>query len=99
MPDPVSKRALPIGLTPRLLNRDQSAAYCGVIAETFEAHIRPYVRPLEIGTRRLWDIKALDRWLDQRSGLTQAVRSSEDWLREIGKEHDSKIKRRKEGKG
>jgi hypothetical protein len=77
-------RSLPVGLTPRLLSRDAAAAYCGVTAETFEQHVRPHVKPVEIGARRLWDIKALDRWLDGRSGLAEALRPIDDWLAELG---------------
>ena len=79
-----SKRRLPIGMTPRLLPRDAAAAYCGVAAETFDEHIRPHLGPVKIGARPLWDVKALDRWLDVRSGLTDALRPVEDWLAELG---------------
>ena len=79
-----SKRRLPIGMTPRLLSRDAAAAYCGVTPETFETHIRPHIAPLEIGARRLWDVRALDRWLDRQSGLVEALRSPGEWLAELG---------------
>jgi hypothetical protein len=78
------ERHLPAGMTPRLLSRDAAAAYCGIVAETFEEHIRPHVRPVEIGSRRLWDVKALDRWLDQKSGLTDALRPVNEWLEALG---------------
>lgn len=78
------ERRLPVGMTPRLLCQDAAAAYCGVIAETFEKHIRPHVPPVEIGSRRLWDIKALDRWLDEQSGLTDAPRPLEEWIGGLG---------------
>lgn len=81
------RRQLPAGMTPRLLSRDAAAAYCGVTAETFEAHIRRHIRPVEIGARRLWDVRALDRWLDVQSGLTGALRPVEDWLMELGDDH------------
>jgi hypothetical protein len=71
-------------MTPRLLSRDAAAVYCGVTAETFEQHIRPYIPPIEIGARRLWDVKALDRWLDVRSGLSDAIRPVDHWLAELG---------------
>src|SRR5260370_1413420 len=79
-----NRDALPAGMTPRLLSRAAAAAYCGVTAETFETHIRPQVPPIEIGARRLWDIKALNRWLDERSGLVEALRPIRDWLAELG---------------
>ncbi len=72
------------GITPRLLSRDAAAAYCGINAETFEHHVRPHVPPIEIGARRLWDIRALDSWLDARSGLTNDLRPVEDWVAELG---------------
>jgi len=83
------RRALPAGMTPRLLSREAAAAYCGVTPETFEVHIRPHVRPIEIGARRLWDIRALNRWLDERSGLVEALRPIRDWLAELGDDRAS----------
>ncbi len=79
-----ARASLPLGMTPRLLSRDAAATYCGITAETFEQHVRPHVRPIEIGARRLWDIKALDRWVDAQSGLTDALRPVDDWLAELG---------------
>lgn len=78
------RRALPAGITPRLLTRDQAAAYCGIVADTFEDYIRPHVPPIDIGARRLWDIRALDRWLDARSGLVTELRPIGDWLKGLG---------------
>ena len=69
----LAKRSLPSGITPRLLSRGAAAAYCGISAATFDEHVVQAVKPIAIGRRTLWDIKALDRWLDQRSGLTHAV--------------------------
>lgn len=74
------RRALPLGMTPRLLCKDAAAAYLGVTAETFERHVRKHVRPVEIGARCLWDVKALDRWLDQQSGLVEALIPADEWL-------------------
>lgn len=67
-----------------MLTRDEAAAYCNVVAETFEKHVRPHVRPVEIGARTLWDIRALDRWLDQQSGLVDAPQPLEKWLEGLG---------------
>jgi hypothetical protein len=78
------QKRVPGGMTPRLLCKSAAAAYCGVIAETFEQHVRPHVPPIEIGTRRLWDVRALDRWLDQRSGLVTELRPVNDWLATLG---------------
>lgn len=68
------RQRLPDGLTPRLLSRDEAAAYCGVGVELFEQTVA--VNPLRcFGSRKLWDIKALDRWLDRLSNLDDAPRS------------------------
>ena len=67
------ERRLPTGLTPRLLSREAAATYCGISTTLFDAHIVPAVAPLAIGGRRLWDIKKLDRWLDQQSELAHAT--------------------------
>jgi hypothetical protein len=83
------RHQLPPGMTPRLLSRCAAAAYCGLTAETFEKHIRPHVFPIEIGARRLWDVRALDRWLDQRSGLVNALRPVDDWFAELGDDRAS----------
>ena len=74
---------LPRGMTPRLLSRDAAAAYCGVTAETFEQHVRPHIQPVEIGARRLWDVKALDHWLDRQSGLVERLRPADQWLGDL----------------
>jgi hypothetical protein len=73
------KDRLPRGLTPRLLSRDAAAAYCGLSPETFETVIP--VQPISLAARRrLWDIKALDRWLDQQSGLAEPHTPAAEWL-------------------
>jgi hypothetical protein len=78
------RRRLPAGMTPRLLCRDAAATYCGVTAKAFDEHVKPHVPPVEIGTRRLWDVRALDRWLDQKAGLIPTVRPIEDWVAGLG---------------
>ena len=65
---------LPAGMTPRLLSRAVAAAYCGVSIGLFEQSVP--VLPLRcFGSRKLWDARALDRWLDQQSGLVDDSRS------------------------
>lgn len=77
--------ALPAGMTPRLLNKDGAAAYCGMTPDTFEARVRPHVPPLPFGGRPLlWDVKALDRWLDDQSGLANAVAPIEELIGRLG---------------
>ena len=74
---------LPRGVTPRLVSEDAAAAYLGVHRETFEQHVRPQIPPIEIGTRKLWDLKTLDDWLDRQSGLIERLRPANQWLGEL----------------
>jgi hypothetical protein len=66
-------------MTPRLLNTEQAAAYCGVSRELFEQRVG--VQPLKLfGNRVLYDRVALDRWLDDQSGLPKEIGGSGiDW--------------------
>lgn len=72
----------------RLLTRAQAAKYCELAPSSFDDWMRKgkVPRPLP-GTRR-WDSKALDRALDQLSGLTANATPEDDfdrWLREEGR--------------
>jgi len=69
----MAERGLPIGMTPRLLSRVGATAYCGMSPNHFEEHVAKVIPPLHFGKRCLWDIRALDRWLDQQSGLTHPI--------------------------
>lgn len=51
---------------PRLLSAEQAAQYCGVSRAHFTAHCP--VRVTRIGDRKLYDIKALDEWVDKLAG-------------------------------
>lgn len=51
---------------PRLLSREQAAAYCGVSRGHFTAHCPVSVTLM--GDRKLYDIKALDEWVDKLNG-------------------------------
>lgn len=81
------RRALPNGITPRLLTAEQAAAYCNVGRENFEARVG--VPPLRVfGNRVLYDIRALDLWLDQQSGIAaiQAEDGRVDWAKVLGRD-------------
>lgn len=86
----VTERHLPQGITPRLLGRVAAAIYCGMSPNHFEEYVAKAVPPLQFGRRNLWDIKALDRWLDQRSGLAHATRSIDEWAEMLGDDRPSK---------
>ncbi len=68
----MAEQRLPAGITPRLLSREAAAAYCGISPTLFDEHIVPDVPALRIGARVLWDIKKLDRWLDEQAGFAHA---------------------------
>jgi hypothetical protein len=72
---------------PRLLHRGQAAAYCGVSAGHFDDHIATAVPPISIGRRKLWDVRALDRYLDRLSGLDPDLQPVERWLEGLGNDH------------
>lgn len=55
-------KALPPGMSPRLLDADAAAAYLSMSPGYFRGHVA--VPGVVIGSKVLWDIKALDRWAD-----------------------------------
>jgi excisionase family DNA binding protein len=57
-----------LGIAPRLLKREQAAAYLSVSPNTFDEMVRDGRMPrpkLLGGRRRAWDIRALDVAIDQ----------------------------------
>lgn len=70
-------------ITPRLLTRQQAAAYCQVSAERFAA--RCPVVPVKMGENARsyrWDRKALDHWLDSLGNETAP--DGRSWLDRMG---------------
>ena len=70
-------------IEPRLLDRSQAAAYCGISLAVFTA--RCPVRPLAMGQgKRLerYDIRDLDEWID-RLGARGASSETVDWLEKM----------------
>ncbi len=56
---------------PRLLSREQAAAYLGVSVNMLESRIgNPFPAPLRIGGRKVFDRRALDKAVDQLTGNT-----------------------------
>jgi hypothetical protein len=58
-----------LGIAPRLLTREQTAAYCGVGLTTFTAWIRRGIVPGPVHRTHRWDRKAIDAALDVLSGI------------------------------
>jgi hypothetical protein len=66
-------------IQPRLLNKEQAAAYCGVGTSTFEAICPVRVIQLGSGVRlHRYDIVSLDKWIDGLSGGETVT--ADDWL-------------------
>ena len=54
---------------PRLLSREQAAAYLGVSVGMLESRIGdPFPEPIRIGGRKLYDRRTLDRAVDHLTG-------------------------------
>jgi len=68
-------------IVPRLLSREQAAAYCGLSVHTFSAWTRAGRIPLPLSGTARWDLRAIDRALDLLSGLSLIAEDSalDDW--------------------
>ena len=78
MTDAKSVSALPVGITPRLLTREQAAAYLAMSPTAFDTLVKAGQMPVSVplahphGKRMKvarWDIRALDRAIDALSGV------------------------------
>jgi hypothetical protein len=72
-----AKLKLPI--EPRLLGQDRAAAYCDLSIAAFTS-VCP-VKPIRIGTRKLYDRVQIDRWLDTYT--TERPDSNEEILERL----------------
>jgi predicted DNA-binding transcriptional regulator AlpA len=70
-----------LGIAPRLLTRDQAAAYCGLSVYGFSQWVKTGRLPGPIRGTMRWDRKAIDAALDQASGLQATLQPSplEEW--------------------
>ena len=78
-------------IAPRLLTRQQAAAYCGVSVATFSANCP--VAPLALGKgKRLerYDVHALDAWIDSLREIGDSTDSQRSWLGLVEKPHVSR---------
>jgi predicted DNA-binding transcriptional regulator AlpA len=64
-----------VGIAPRLLTREQAAAYCGVGTTTFAAWIRRGIVPGPVPRTHRWDRKAIDAALDALSQIDGKLES------------------------
>ena len=62
-----------IAAEPRLLSRDQAAAYCGVAPETFDSYRRRGILPDPLPGTKRWDRKLINEFLDRQGGVTKGA--------------------------
>lgn len=68
----MSGAALPAGILPRGLTRDQAAAYLGLTPRQFTVRVRNGFYPGPMPGSSNWDRAALDARLDEAAGLVRA---------------------------
>ena len=64
-----------LGIAPRLLTREQAAAYCGLSVHGFSDWVKAGRLPGPIRGTTRWDRKAIDAALDQASGIGPRIRA------------------------
>jgi predicted DNA-binding transcriptional regulator AlpA len=77
---PAAREALvKAGHRPRLLDLDLAAAYVGLSSAVFARRVAEgdYPKPLAYGSRRQWDVRALDAAIDRLSGLAASSPADE----------------------
>jgi predicted DNA-binding transcriptional regulator AlpA len=68
-----------LGIAPRLLTRQQAAAYCGLSVNGFSEWVKTGRLPGPIvGTSR-WDLRAIDAALDSLSGIGIGSLALDQW--------------------
>ncbi len=72
--------AAPLLAERRLIGTKEAAQYCGVSAGTLE---KCPVKPVRIGSRKMWDRRALDAWIDAANNLTPTTEPLVKKLRRI----------------
>jgi hypothetical protein len=78
--------ALPPLPTRRLLTAEEAAGYCGISVGTLQAHVP--VSPLRLGAAVRYDVRALDKWLDERG--KSSPMTGEDWLGLLDEDHGAR---------
>ncbi len=59
-----------MGITPRMLDIPQLAQYLGLAEQTVRNHAPEIPGRRKFGRKVVYDIKAVDRWLDRNDGIT-----------------------------
>ena len=64
-------------ITPRCLNRESAAEYCGCSPSAFDDWVRRGIVPGPLRGTKQWDRKAIDVALDKMSGLETETTSTD----------------------
>jgi hypothetical protein len=76
MSAPPASRTAP----PRLLAVALAAAYCGITVRQFRRNVP--VAPVRIGSVELWDLRALDTYIDSLQGI-RGAEMKVDWASRV----------------
>jgi predicted DNA-binding transcriptional regulator AlpA len=91
----VQSRLAEIGMAPRLLKRQEAAAYCSLSARGFSEWVKAGRLPGPIPGTARWDRRAIDAVLDEASGL-ETCGAQEDafdrWKREKHEKRTSRYR-------
>jgi hypothetical protein len=68
-----------LGIAPRLLTREQAAAYCGLSVNGFSDWVKAGRLPGSIPGTARWDLKAIDIALDSLSGIGIGSSALDQW--------------------
>jgi predicted DNA-binding transcriptional regulator AlpA len=68
-----------LGIAPRLLTREQAAAYCGLSVNGFSDWIKSGRLPGPIAGTARWDLRAIDAALDSASGIGIGSLALDQW--------------------
>ena len=93
-----SAKILPLSLPPRLLTRDQAAAFCGLTNRQFNKALKasddlgePVLsRPVNIAGQDLWHVEQLGQRLDALAGLSIESLGSDEAEKRVRKWRHSK---------
>jgi len=68
-----------LGIAPRLLTREQAAAYCGLSTHGFSEWVKTGRLPGPIAGTARWDLRAIDAALDSLSGIGIGSLALDQW--------------------
>lgn len=75
------RNVLPQNLPPRGLSRLEAAAYVGISPTLFDQLVAEGLmpRPISMGRRRIWDVRALDRAMDALAAKSHSDDGDDKW--------------------